>query len=172
MKPTSIDVRAEAIRSALIAISERNSGVLSAAHVVDAARDPSSPLHDEFEWDDDVAAEAYRLAQAGALVRRVKLHIVRSVDVGKKVQITTTRAFQSRPSQRNRAGGYESIQDILNDEDKRAEMLAQVLRELAAYRKRYDQLVELNDVWRAIDDAHAELPQAGQVMAPQATATA
>lgn len=153
-KPASADLRAEAIRAALAAIAEANHGYLNPAHVVDAARDPSSPLHDEFEWSDESAADAYRLAQAGALIRRVKFTVVRTVAETRQVAISTARAYQSRQSaRRDESGGYESVADIMQDSNKREELLQQVLRELQAYRKRYAEIAALADVWHAIDDA-------------------
>lgn len=46
--------------------------------VVEAARDPRSPLHDRFQWDDSVAGEAYRLQQARALIKQVRVDVVRA----------------------------------------------------------------------------------------------
>lgn len=151
MKPASRDLKNEAITAAMLAISEAHDGLLAPAIVVDAARDPFSPLHDEFEWDDDAAAEGYRLAQAGALIRRVRLHVIKQNPKTKKVTATMTRQFQSRPSQRSRDRGYETVQDIMADEEKRAELIEQVVHELRAYRKRYAELFELAEIWAAID---------------------
>lgn len=157
-KPTSTDLRAEQIRAALAAIAAANNDMLNPAHVVAAARDPSHILHDEFTWDDEDAAEQYRLAQAGALIRRVKFTVLRQDTQTQKVVIQTTRAYQSRPSARSANGGYESVEAIMANPAKRAELIGQVLRELAAYRKRYADLIALSDVWAAIDDALDELP--------------
>jgi len=152
MKPSGIDLRAEQIRAALTAIAAANNNLLNPAHVVQAARDPHHVLHDEFEWDDDAAAENYRMVQAGALIRRVKFTLIRQASTDKQLVIQTTRAFQSRPSQR-KDGGYETVDTIMSDPVKRDELIDQVLRELAAYRKRYANLLALTDVWTAIDDA-------------------
>jgi hypothetical protein len=152
-KPSPTDMRAESIRAALAAIAEKHGGYLNPAHVVEAAADPAHVLHDEFEWDDADAAGSYRLAQAGALIRRVKFTIVKPDPTTKEVQLVTTRQYQSRPSQRNAEGGYESVPSILADESKREELLQQVLRELKAYRKRYAELAALTEVWAAIDEA-------------------
>lgn len=46
--------------------------------VVEAARDPRSPLHTQFQWDDGLAGEAYRLQQARALIKRVRVDVVRA----------------------------------------------------------------------------------------------
>ena len=94
MKPKGKDLRNEQIRAALLAIAARHDGLLSPAQIVEEARDPASPLHDEFEWDDDSAAEQYRMAQAGALVRRLKLTVIREDAKARNVQITTTRAVR------------------------------------------------------------------------------
>lgn len=156
MKPCSIDMKNESIRAALSAIAEANGGYLNPAHVVDAARNASSVLHDEFSWDDEEAAESYRLAQAGALIRRVRFQIVKQDAKTKAVSIVTTRAYQSRPSARGN-GGYESTEAIMADDEKREELLQQVLRELSAYRKRYAELSALTSVWNAIDSATDDL---------------
>ena len=157
MKPASIDIKSEGIRAALLAIYEAHDGRLAPAQVVSAARSPDSPLHGEFEWDDDVAAEQYRLAQAGALIRRVKLHIVKQDPSTKQIAIKTTRQFESRRSQRTKAAGYESISDIIADADKRQELIGDVLRQFRAYRRRYTDLVELEAIWSAIDEASETL---------------
>lgn len=147
------ELEAATIRSALQSIAAQHHGVLTPADVLTAARDPAHPLHRQFEWDDSAAGEAYRLLQVGALVRRVRLTILRADDTRRSVSISTTRAYQSRPTMRGPGGGYEPVADILADETKRQEMIAHVLRELAAYRKRYAELVELQSVWIAVDDA-------------------
>lgn len=152
-KPAGIDIKNEAIRGALQAIAASNNGYLNPSNVVDAARDPSHVLHDEFDWDDESAAESYRIAQAGALIRRVKFTVVRQESATKEIHIATTRAFQSRPSARNQSGGYEAVSEIMSDQDKREELINQVLRELGAYRKRYADLIALSGIWSAIDDA-------------------
>lgn len=154
-KIADVDVRHESIRAELAKIAEKYNGVLNPRQIVDAAADEFSPLHAEFVWDDGEAADMFRMAQAGALIRRVRYTVARVDGVTKKINLTTTRAYQSRPSMRNAEGGYEDVIDIVSDEQKRQEMLSQVLGELAAYRRRYESLIELRAVWAAIDEAAA-----------------
>lgn len=156
MNATATDIMNSQLRTALERIASANRGVLNPHRVVEAARDPANILHHEFEWDDTKAAEGYRLAQAGILIRRVKLHILRSATQTREAQLTTTRAFQSRPTMRTQRGGYESIDDILKDEVKRLELLAQVLHEIGAYRRRYAELVELQPLWVVVDELTIE----------------
>lgn len=54
---------------------ENENGRLTPEGVVGSARDPASPLHGEFEWDDVKAGHAHRLDQARALIRSIKIVI-------------------------------------------------------------------------------------------------
>jgi hypothetical protein len=148
------DYGAEAIRSELLAINEEH-GVLTPELVVQRSREPASALHQFFEWDDDQAAEKFRLVQAGALIRRVRLTIVRASTETKVVTFGSVRAFVSPASERkskaNPEGGYGTIQDVLSDEDRRADLIATARRELAALRRKYETLEELSAVWDAVD---------------------
>jgi hypothetical protein len=70
---------------------------------------------------------------------------------------------------RRESGGYEAIDAILADHEKRAELLDQVLRELSAYRKRYAELSELETVWLAVDEASREAAE-GSPLTPDGEA--
>jgi hypothetical protein len=151
------DQQREVIRQALVDIGSENHGVLNPRDVVEVARDPSHVLHPKFEWDDGAAGDAYRIVQASALIRQMRLTIIRTDAETRSVTVSTTRQYQSRPSMRFRMGGYEVITHLLADTNKRQELLAQVLTELNAYRKRFAELSELESVWFAVDEATAEL---------------
>jgi len=148
------DYGAEAIRSELLAINEGH-GVLTPELVVERSRDPSSALHQFFEWDDDQAAEKFRLVQAGALIRRVKLTVVRASTETKVVTFSSVRAFVSpsseRKSKKHPEGGYAPIQTVLSDDDRRADLIATARSELMALRRKYETLEELSAVWAAVD---------------------
>lgn len=65
------------------AIGERltelaSSGLTATEDVVEDARDSSSPLHECFEWRDDVAGHKYRMIQARTLVRAIQVQITES----------------------------------------------------------------------------------------------
>lgn len=151
------DIEREQVRSTLAAIVEGNHGILNPRQVLDEARRPDHALHAYFEWDDGAAGEAYRLLQVGALVRRVKLTIIHTDQTTREVTIKAARAYQSRPSQRHAEGGYEPLDALLRDDDKRGELIAQVLRELNAHRRRYAALSELQPIWTAVDDVTTDL---------------
>jgi hypothetical protein len=61
------------IRSALEDL--QHDGRIDPEAVVSAARDPDHPLHKHFDWDDQSAGHKFRITQAAALIRRVKLRV-------------------------------------------------------------------------------------------------
>lgn len=99
----------DAERQSLIALAERNQGRLTPEEVVEVARDPRHPLHGRFEWDDQKAGHAYRLAQARSLIRSVEVVItthrlqiaapllVRDPDAGRGQGYASLASLRSRP---------------------------------------------------------------------------
>jgi hypothetical protein len=63
----------KAARLAVIDLEQR--GRLTPRDLVEAARDPESPLHAVFEWDDDKAADDWRIEQARRLIRSIKVMV-------------------------------------------------------------------------------------------------
>ena len=153
--PATMDYKAEVIRQELVSISAASAGVLSPDAVVQRASDPESPLHSLFEWDDTQAAAKFRLVQAGALIRSVKISIVRMSTDAKVVNIESTRAFVApvgeRRSKTNKTGGYAELGAVMSDVDRRANLLASVKAELLALRRKHESLTELAAVWKAVD---------------------
>jgi hypothetical protein len=78
-------------------------GLLRPETIVAAARDSASPLHNHFEWDDAAAAQIYRIAQARALIRQVKIP-VRIATV-----IVRTNAWVPSPTVKN---AYERVDEV------------------------------------------------------------
>jgi hypothetical protein len=50
-------------------------GQLAPEAVVEAARDPASPLHGYFLWDDEAAGHEFRMEQARQLIRSVTVRL-------------------------------------------------------------------------------------------------
>jgi hypothetical protein len=81
-------------------------GILRPESVVAAAKDPASPLHNYFTWDDVEAAHKYRLDQARALIRSVKIEITVEERVVKSV------AYVRDPGLPAHAQGYTPVASI------------------------------------------------------------
>ncbi len=124
-------------------IRGQNSGILRPKDVVNFARDESTALHSHFEWNDDVAAVQFRLEQARRIVR---FTVVVLPNHNK-----STHAYVSLTSDRQNGDSYRHIADVMADPLARQHLLRQALDEVESWRQRHADLVELNEVFQAID---------------------
>lgn len=137
----------------LQSLCEKGGGVLHPKAVIEAARPESSPLHTHFEWDDDKAAEDYRLWQARALISQVRVHLV--TPSGKKV---ASQVFVSLKSDRDK-GGYRTMVDVLSHKDMRNELVRDALTDMQNFTQRYNTLRELATVRHEMGKASKKLAQ-------------
>jgi hypothetical protein len=136
------------IGAALAKIAEQQKGRLTPPAVVDAARDTKNTLHKHFEWDNQLAADSYRLDQARMLIRSVAL-----VRYGES---DPAPAFLSIADK----GGtsYRTVQDVMDSADLQSAVLAAAARDLAAFEKRYRQL---EDICEIVSEARAKVEARG-----------
>lgn len=127
------------VGNALERIRGKNHGQLRPRDVVDEARNPKHVLHNHFEWDDGLAADEHRLEQARRLIRAV-------VAVYELPEPTPVRAFISIP-----ADGYSSLPEVFADPTTREAIVERALKEAEAWRKRYEDLHELKEIFKAIE---------------------
>lgn len=118
----------ESVTSALLELSAENNGPVSPQMVLDRARDESSPLHDCFEWDNDVAAEKYRLVQARVLLRLVVPVYERSNMTEIRIPLfSSVRAMRGRDNAA--APSYIPSLTLLSDEERRLMLVCQKLEQ-------------------------------------------
>lgn len=117
---------------------ERTVG-LTAKNLLDANRSEDAPLHGEFEWNDSIAAEAYREDQARYIIRSL---CVKPED--KKTE--PIRAFFTIGSPQ-----YESLPVIFSVQEKTDALFEIALRELKAIKAKYNTLEKLRPVFDAIE---------------------
>lgn len=111
---------------------------LNTAVVVDAAADPTSPLHPHFVWDDAVAGHRYRLEQASYLIRNLRVIDSAGLDEPVHVFVSVT-----DPDASHR---YVTTVKAMTDVDLRQQVLKQALKDIAAMQRRYHQMMELRAV--------------------------
>jgi len=128
------------------AVSERNNGVCPPSALVDEARPDESPLHPMFEWDDWVAAEAFRRDQARHHIR--ELRIVTDTDGGTE----HVQAFVHviRVSGDRLHEGYRLTSLIVECADEYRQVMDEALSGLRAWERRYRHLSELGQVFDVI----------------------
>lgn len=148
------------LERAVLGAVEREHGVLLAEEVREVARDPDSPLHRHFEWDDAVASEAYRLEQARHLIRSYKVEIrIERVEysVPRYVRDTTLPAKQP---------GYVNTSHLRKDKDKAHEILVAEFRRAAEAIRRAKALAAYLGMSDEIDDLLLRIGSLQQRAAP------
>lgn len=98
---------------------ERDAGRLTPEAVVEAARDPASPLHNAFTWDDATAAHEQRLHEARRLIRSVR------VEVRTEARTVSTVYYVRDPTLPPEAQGYVSFPRLRTDTELAREALLQ-----------------------------------------------
>lgn len=117
--------------------------------VLEDARRPRSPLHKYFEWDDSSAAESWRLNQARALVRSVRV-VFESDD---KEVSHDMRAFISVVGEDKKRVYMPSVEAMADDEIFE-QVLQQLTRDINGLKKRYAKYREFSTFFRSL---HREL---------------
>lgn len=126
-------------------IRTKHNGRLTPNDVLEEAKARSSPLHKAFVWDDTEAAHKFRLGQASYLIRSIEV----VVSASKSKPAGNVRAFVSVKRERDRS--YTSISHAMSDVELRQQVVADALKELQAWRQRYEKLSEFSKVFAAID---------------------
>lgn len=126
-------------------LKDKLGGTLEPPQVLADARNPNSPLHGAFEWDDSVAAEKYRVDQAAHMIRM----LVVTVKISEREPAQPVRAFVSvkkidKPQ-------YVSLETAMSDTALRAQVVEAAWKELLGWRERHRQLKELSRIFAQID---------------------
>lgn len=106
-----------------------------------ARNNVNSELHKCFEWDDRIASEKYRIIQAERVIRML---VVTRED---KKDTPKIRQFQIT-SERN---VYQPTRLFIENKSEYEVLLARAKEELKAFRLRYKQLSELEEIFNSID---------------------
>jgi hypothetical protein len=117
---------------------------VTAEQIVDKAKDKNTELHKCFTWDDESAAEKYRIIEARQIVR----HLVREELPDVKNDTPPLRIFYKT----NNGEGYKHIErTIIKREDEYQALLARAMMELRAFKAKYSMLEELREILDLIE---------------------
>ena len=126
--------KVEKIKKELEIIRAKNSGFLTPGDVVEYAKNPHSELHSKFTWNDGKAAEAYRLHQASAIIRHIKVDIITNPLSEKTVKVS---CYVSLPKERrDDKYGYREIREVLSKDDLKLQYIESVRDEFNSFRKK------------------------------------
>jgi len=137
--PIGAQIAAERLHTIRIA-----NGELTPRVVVDDAANPRSPLHPCFEWNDDKAADNYRLWQARKLMGSIVVAEYADAPVD-----TETRAFVHVTLEEPQ---YVPIEVAMTSVDMREEILDRAKREIRIWKQRYAAYEEFANLVAAIDE--------------------
>lgn len=107
--------------------------------LVDASRDVNAPLHNEFEWDDTIAAEKYREEQARCIIRHL---IIIRTDI-QEIRKNKDRSFVST-GENDKA--YVPLDKALSNEVWKNNLLKAAKADMKTFIYKYNRLAELTGV--------------------------
>lgn len=122
---------------------------LYAESVVQAAEPTRSILHDYFEWDDDKAAQEYRLEQARHLIRSIRITYDNPKAPEKDIEVKLFVNLDG--GQTNTPEPYIDVATALTEEQYRAQLLRNALRDAHRWANKYRALTELDTIFNAIE---------------------
>jgi hypothetical protein len=123
-------------------IRRRCGGVLRPRDVVDTARNEKNPLHDMFEWDDSVAAEAFRRHQARQIIVKVTYAPQKDAEpIQVYVSVSTDRDEDG--------GGYRRHEDVRADDAMYQTYLNDIFKEFERFKRKFEYIKALGPVLRA-----------------------
>ena len=143
---------ANAVGQHLEMLREKFKGELTPADVLADAKNHNSPLHSFFEWDEGAAAEQWRLQQARGLIRAIVAVIVDNEEPAKRIQ-----AFVHVPDPE--APHYRAVDHAMSHEQTRDMVLRQAWKEYRSWKRRYEHLEELADLFKAESKILKRIPQ-------------
>lgn len=119
---------------------EIGNGKITPEEVLEKAKDKNSELHKCFEWNDSVAAEKYRLQQAGNVIRML-VYKSEKKDAGpvRYMHLTTE------------PHTYQNTRTFIVQEDEYQSLLKRAMAELEAFKRKYHTLSELESVFEAME---------------------
>lgn len=123
-------------------------GQITPRAVVEKARNPKSPVHKYFEWDDKKAAEKLRLVQARTLIKSIVVEIEGGVE---------SEAFHHVFVKENKQSEYVRTEDCLNTQELWKQVLHNALQEAKRWSERYRAYNQLGPIHNSITEVERTL---------------
>jgi hypothetical protein len=112
--------------------------------ILEKARDSNTELHKCFTWDDTEAAEKWRISEARAIVRNLKIIEQKS---DKQSEPTTIRVFYKTDNE----SGYKPTKLILKKPDEYKALVERCRSELLAIKQKFNSISEYEEIWELIN---------------------
>lgn len=112
--------------------------------IVEAAKDATKELHKCFEWDNDAAADKYRLHQARLITSNLVFRKETEEDEDEPVLV---RVFNKT----EQTGGYKPPERVFTQADEYEKLLQRATAELHQFKLKYSMLKELDYILSLIE---------------------
>jgi hypothetical protein len=122
-------------------------GAVTPKALVEVARDAKSPIHQYFEWNDEVAAEKYRLYQARTLIKCIYIKESNGTEIRKYHNVYLEKDDRE----------YVEHNRVMEAPDLWSQVLGKALAEATMWQKRYQTYRELEPIFTAIEQTGKEL---------------
>jgi hypothetical protein len=134
----------------LIAAMDTENGLVKPENVLKRAESATSPLHGFFTWDDEKAAEEWRIMQARYLIRSFKVEIEPLVIVP---------AFVSLGTDRTNGGGYRWTGEVLPQVDLKKNLMLTVLSDMENLLRKLEDMPEMKPLMQMIVSLREKITQ-------------
>lgn len=139
---------------------EKEEGKVTKESFLDYSRNENSETHEMFEWNDSVAAEKYRLRQAGKIISQLEVTIVhedihpREIEAEIEVNdepIKISAFVNIAPKAPTAGATYYNVKRAMSDTDTRKQVLRNALFELQAFERKYKNFTEFAELFEVIE---------------------
>lgn len=149
--------RAQIYGECLEKIAEKRKGKVKPEDVVREARNRRSPLHNYFNWDNNDAAEKFRLWQARNLINHIT--VVVKYDHKEREQkaffSVNETPYGDERNLKNRI--YITIERVLSEPNLREQVINKALDEVEYWEDKYKEYKELGEIFDAIKETRRKI---------------
>lgn len=122
-------------------------GKLNAQELVNASRPTEAPMHQDFEWDDAIAGEQWRKAQARTYIAGIVYTPVQTHGEPVRVFAKVTAG----------ASEYTNLETILKSSDSIEILRESAIKELEAYKTKYQTILKMIEAYALINSSLGKL---------------
>jgi hypothetical protein len=150
---------AQAVGERIEALRAASAGELTPQVLVEDARQPDSPLREEFNWNDERAAELYRLNRARGLLNGIVRVVVRVKNSPVQMQqsVRVVQVIQNPDGKSINRAVYISPEAAFSREDWRAQVFESCQRQIADLEGRLRRLGETEETVAALARVREQL---------------
>lgn len=129
-------------------ISNKNGSSVTPQDLLDASRPEDTPLHNDFEWRNDIAAEEYRKYQARNIIHSLTIVVEHKDDENKNDESEVRAFFVIKENEKQ---SYKPIKVIMQDENYEKQLYDSALKELIAIKNKYATIQKLKHIFDEIE---------------------